>query len=766
MLRQLASVTEAIALTAIALLLLGGYFGDNGWQAPTLAAAACGAIVAWMGRLWQRGIAVVAAFVFVGGLLTAGALLLPSALRNGTAPASFLKSVLDAPLYGWSRMLTVGVPAATSAALLALPVALAWAAALMAATLSLGGRKVLAPLLPSFLLFVVTLMLSASHTGARLGLTTAFLALALLGAFGRANAAANATGADLAPGSDDEPAEAAVQAEVRRFGARAIPRVQLSGPTLGVPIIAAIGALSIAVAGALPANGDPFSPRPAQPPNVDTVQMLNPLVSLKSVLDVRPTKPIFTVRITGAPPAHDALRLRVASLGDFDGVTWATTGHFTHPAAHLPPPGGGPLRGDKISVEVTVGDLSGSLLPTTGQLLTLNADGAEVDPPTGVAIVPSRDSLNGYHYDFTALLPVAAAVPLDALPDAADSHTPTVLPPGLPSIVTTVIDAKTAQGGYYSKLKALESYLYSLPVDRNHPPQESYAAVAALVSSGSNQKPGFAEQHAAAFAVMARRLQLPVRVDVGYEIPARDVTGGVIKVTTGEAHAWDEVFFRGYGWVPFEPTNDDNAAPIQLPASQDQIAQANSGSTTIGGNTTTTGPVSRHTGLPLWQRAGIGILIALALAALIIVLAKSRRRHRRRTAATTSRQVLGAWAEAMDQLIEASLAPPPSLSPEEIGTLVSDRIGPEAGAVLTRLSPLVDQAAFAALAVDAESARLAWLYEQQLKQELLRHHPFPTSWRRQVDPRPLFRRPGQARRRSVPKRARQQPEAPDAGAGR
>jgi hypothetical protein len=63
---------------------------------------------------------------------------------------------------------------------------------------------------------------------------------------------------------------------------------------------------------------------------------------------------------------------------------------------------------------------------------------------------------------------------------------------------------------------------------------------------------GFCEQYASAMGVMLRTLGIPTRVAIGFT--AGYEADGHRTITSQDAHAWDEVFFPGYGWVTFDPT--------------------------------------------------------------------------------------------------------------------------------------------------------------------------------------------------------------------
>jgi protein-glutamine gamma-glutamyltransferase len=75
---------------------------------------------------------------------------------------------------------------------------------------------------------------------------------------------------------------------------------------------------------------------------------------------------------------------------------------------------------------------------------------------------------------------------------------------------------------------------------------------APLVSFVTQTKAGYCQHYAGAMAVMLRMLGIPARVAVGFTSGTYD--GERWTVTDHDAHAWVEAWFRGYGWVPFDPT--------------------------------------------------------------------------------------------------------------------------------------------------------------------------------------------------------------------
>ena len=84
---------------------------------------------------------------------------------------------------------------------------------------------------------------------------------------------------------------------------------------------------------------------------------------------------------------------------------------------------------------------------------------------------------------------------------------------------------------------------------------------------------GYCEYYASAMAVLLRAEGIPSRVVGGYFPAPYDPNEGGHLYREKNAHLWVEVFFPGYGWIPFEPTANrerfdygDLTAPAQEPA--------------------------------------------------------------------------------------------------------------------------------------------------------------------------------------------------------
>jgi hypothetical protein len=67
-------------------------------------------------------------------------------------------------------------------------------------------------------------------------------------------------------------------------------------------------------------------------------------------------------------------------------------------------------------------------------------------------------------------------------------------------------------------------------------------------------KTGYCEQFATAATLMLRSLGIPARLATGYATGDYDPLLNQAVVRERDAHAWVEVWFGQYGWVPVDPT--------------------------------------------------------------------------------------------------------------------------------------------------------------------------------------------------------------------
>jgi protein-glutamine gamma-glutamyltransferase len=83
------------------------------------------------------------------------------------------------------------------------------------------------------------------------------------------------------------------------------------------------------------------------------------------------------------------------------------------------------------------------------------------------------------------------------------------------------------------------------------PPNPTEPALAAFVT---RTRRGYCQHYAGAMALMLRFLGIPARVAAGFTSGSYDDDKHEWTVTDHNAHDWVEVYFPGWGWMPFDPT--------------------------------------------------------------------------------------------------------------------------------------------------------------------------------------------------------------------
>jgi protein-glutamine gamma-glutamyltransferase len=85
-------------------------------------------------------------------------------------------------------------------------------------------------------------------------------------------------------------------------------------------------------------------------------------------------------------------------------------------------------------------------------------------------------------------------------------------------------------------------------------PPQPVGAETALAAFVTRTKRGYCQHYAGAMALMLRFLGIPARVAAGFTSGSYDDDSNEWTVTDHDAHDWVEVYFPGYGWMPFDPT--------------------------------------------------------------------------------------------------------------------------------------------------------------------------------------------------------------------
>ena len=131
-------------------------------------------------------------------------------------------------------------------------------------------------------------------------------------------------------------------------------------------------------------------------------------------------------------------------------------------------------------------------------------------------------------------------------------QTYTTLPAHLEGVVYSMArEASSVAASPYDKALALRSWLsrsyrYTLDVQPQSPDMDF------VTTFLLDTKEGYCTYFASAMTVLCRMIGLPARYVEGY-VAEPDANGQAL-VTGLSAHAWTEVYFKGFGWLTFDAT--------------------------------------------------------------------------------------------------------------------------------------------------------------------------------------------------------------------
>ncbi len=286
----------------------------------------------------------------------------------------------------------------------------------------------------------------------------------------------------------------------------------------------------------------------------DTVR-LDPFVSIHASLNRDHPIELFRVTTDG-PRAY----WRVTTLDDFDGSTWSMSDphlddarEYTTPAS-LPTsfPAGSDLIEQRVEV---LNDLGDPLIPLAypAELLDIPTERISYDDGAGAAEAPDPlQEGTSYRVDSRRVLPTPEQLDAVTFEAPAEYGQYTFIPGDVPpSIGDLAREWATGKHTPYRQVLAIERHLLDPAFTYSQDPPPATDANG-LVDFLTVSKTGFCQQFATSMAVLVRELGYPSRVAIGYK-PGELVDGSYV-ISTFEAHAWVEVLFPGYGWLPFEPT--------------------------------------------------------------------------------------------------------------------------------------------------------------------------------------------------------------------
>jgi len=464
--------------------------------------------------------------------------------------------------------------------------------------------------------------------------------------------------------------------------------------------------------------------------------IVNPLIQMTA--DLREAKPSVVLKYHTTDTTQDPPYLQVFVLGNLTTTNWTLSpGIKGVPLAGgggLPPvpalTGKWPTVQTKVRIQPGVTATQSFLpLPYPARQVSISG-GWQADPGT-LMVYSTSAPLSGLDYTVTSDLVVPLRSRLASSPaGAGDMGAYLTVPQSFRSL--TSLAKKITKGATtpYEKAGDLQSWFtsgkfkYSLEVTEP-------SGAAGLSNFLNVTRRGYCQQFAFAMAVLARLLGIPSRVVVGYTAGTSQGNGNY-QVMTSDAHAWPELYFRGLGWLGWEPTPSGTAVgqgtatkpPYSvLPGSQSQGGVSPGGTGAHPGGREGPRPFQpeggygRHgiqppgdvTGGAPGSATGTGsggspavplIVVAVLLAAALLTPRTARsltRRRRWMTAHGDAARAHAAWFELLDDLTDYGISHDPGETPRAVARRVAagQRLAGPARQALDRLAQAEERASYA-----------------------------------------------------------------------
>ncbi|MCC2335206.1 transglutaminase TgpA family protein [Cellulomonas wangsupingiae] len=358
-----------------------------------------------------------------------------------------------------------------------------------------------------------------------------------------------------------------------------------------------------------------------------------------------PTTPAIDARLVGP--------LRAFTLTTFDGRLWERTDNDQldpwDPAALLasdPQVLGtapDPAVGSLAQVDVEVGALRERRLPVSTFPRTVAVGGDWGYDPLRDEVVGERATSDGLTYSMLVQVPTLTAQDLRGArvgrPTDADLYTALPGTEHREDIAALAAQVTEDSVGPYDQALDLQTWLRSaanFTYDTRVPPARTSDAVWDFLED----RRGYCVQFATAMAMMARTLDIPSRVGVGF-LPGQRTDDGEYVVTGRLAHAWPELYFDGLGWVRFEPTPASQSGPPPVWADPfsaasgagsftEEVPQQQQGTApTAAATAPATVPSGVDEETTSWVPVGVSVALVLLVAGAASVAALLVRRRRR-----------------------------------------------------------------------------------------------------------------------------------------
>lgn len=619
---------------------------------------AIAAVSAWRhwGVLIVAGLTVLAYFVF------GGALALPHTTILGIIPSiDTLQQLAVGVITSWKQMLTTVAPVAGADGHFIVPFLLLLVTAVLTASLALRLRQPAWALIPAGALLAAVIALGTPEPAVPViqGAVFAVASIAWLAVrqiWAPQNAAVSVGEVDAARAN---------QMRMRRL---------ISGAAV---LVVAAGAGVATSALTAPAEVRHVLRDTIIPP-FDVRDFPSALQSFRGHVRDDADSTLFTVQ--GLP--EDA-RIRLAAMDEFDGQVInvvdggpGTSSAFAPIRSNMSPD----AEGLPVTLQVEIDGYSDVWVPQAGLVSEIRFEGDDADAlrrstyySSGSATAVATPGLSTGD-SYTVQTTVPATVTDEQLAEAEfgsvrlpkNDNVPeelTALAAEVVSEATTPVEQVQALSSFLSEDGFFSHGLEGEVLSRSGHTSER---ISALI--GGDQMIGDDEQYAVAMALLSGELGIPARVVMGFYPDEKDAGAASFAASGENIHAWVEVNFDGFGWVPFDPTppedqvpNDQNTKPradpkpqvlqpppppqepVDLPPTLPDDRESEDESLNILG---ILGAILLIGGISL------GILALLAAPFIIIGAWKASRRRARRSAERTADRIAGGWDELTDRAVD------------------------------------------------------------------------------------------------------------------
>jgi hypothetical protein len=682
----------------------------------------------------------------IGAALAAAYAYLAVTVFHSLRPAA----VWDGVTQSWSTLLTASLPTLSTSTYVALPVLAAAAATSVAAELALRSRWKVGPVVAPIGVLVVALLFTGRRPLPSPLLIASIVLLLLLAVLIRVQ---KSSGEVTNEGAENDALRSTTLTNTT-LNSTTLNSTAVKSAAFGLPALVAVALVATGLGAVLPITspGHRVDLRERYNPPVQIAQGITPLALLQSQLNSTSSTPLFTVRFRGVPAGVKIDRVPVAVLDTYDGAVWGTNASFAAAGRQLPSGPSSPQVGPVVQQDYQIGRYGLSFLPALGRPIRTTGNHLAFDRVSGM-LATSTPAPAGFRYSVDSEVPDLSQVAAEPVTPGNDPNfAPLALPPpqGWPKTITEFANKFSARTPY-ATLQLLANELRSSDFGYNKKarPGHSLGLLSAFLTApaGSAQvttaRVGFAEQFAAAFAVLARAKGFPSEVVVGYRVdPGAAARGLPITVLPREIHAWVVVNLNGVGWVTFDPTNttprNSTVPSAPLPPPPPPPVPVVTGSSGPGThNATLRG--THHSSSHLWVVLLIGLVVASPAA---VAGVKVLRRRRRAFRGSTTARVVGAWREGRENLRSHGARVSRAMTVQDAARETGQSMGDDAATRVRAFEAVVNTALYAPLEPDEEMASVAWEAEGALREFLWENSTARQRLLAAVDPRPLIRSSG------------------------